>query len=73
MYTARLFFPEFPMATNRKEMSNTEARKQIEKDVEAFLKAGKKIQQIPTGTSGQDAMASRKHLVLGQGKKKAQE
>jgi len=61
------------MATNRKEMSNTEARNQIEKDVEAFLKAGKKIQQIPTGTSGQDAMASRKHLVLGQGKKKTQE
>ena len=58
------------MATQQKELSNAEARKQLEKDVEAFLKSGNKIQQIPTGTSGQDAMASRKHLVLGQGKSK---
>lgn len=50
-------------------LTSLEARRIIEKDVAAFLAAGNKIQQIPSGVSGQDAMASRKHLVLGQGQK----
>ena len=53
-------------------LTSLEARRIIEKDIAAFLEAGNKIQQIPTGVSGQDAMASRKHLVLGQGQKPKQ-
>jgi hypothetical protein len=50
-------------------LTSMEARRTIEKDIAAFLAAGNKIQQIPSGVSGQDATASRKHLVLGQGQK----
>ena len=41
------------MALKPKSPSSPETRKQIEKDISAFLKSGKKIQQIPSGVSGQ--------------------
>lgn len=40
-------------------------REQLAKDVEAFLKSGKKIKHIPMGVSGQSATSGgRKQLVL---------
>ncbi len=46
-----------------------ERRKAIEQDVQAFLDAGKTIEQVPSGVSGQDKLGrSRKHIVLGRGR-----
>jgi hypothetical protein len=59
------------MAIKPKTPSSPEARKQIEKDVAAFLKSGKKIQRIPSGVSGQDGLGNRKQLVLGPSSKAA--
>jgi hypothetical protein len=50
------------------EPSTLERRKSIEADVQAFLASGKKIEQIPTGVSGQDAFGRSKHIVLGRPK-----
>lgn len=44
-------------------------RDKIDADIEAFLKAGKKIQQIPTGVSGQENKP-KKHIKLGKSKEK---
>jgi len=44
-------------------------RRQLDEDVEKFLKSGKKIQQIPTGVSTQDYAKGRKHIVLGRSNK----
>ncbi len=44
--------------------NNIEMRKTIEQDVEAFLAAGKKIQVIPMGVSGQDKMGRSKNIVI---------
>jgi len=59
------------MAVKPKIPSSPEARKQIEMDIAAFLKSGKKIQRIPTGVSGQDSLGNRKQLVLGPSSSKA--
>lgn len=37
----------------------------IEEQTAAFLKSGGKIQQIPTGVSGQTNLAGPKHITLG--------
>ena len=47
------------------QVSNADLRRQLDADVERFLKSGKKIQQIPTGVSSQDYSKGRKHIVLG--------
>jgi len=44
--------------------NNIEMRKTIEKDLQAFLAAGKKIQVIPMGVSGQDKMGRSKNIVI---------
>lgn len=44
--------------------SNVEIRKSLEKDVRAFLKAGKKIKTIPMGKSGQDQLGRNKNIVI---------
>jgi len=44
-------------------------RRQLDEDVEKFLKSGKKIQQIATGVSTQDYAKGRKHIVLGKSNK----
>ncbi|MCZ6888902.1 MAG: hypothetical protein O7H39_10445 [Gammaproteobacteria bacterium] len=51
-------------------LSNVEARRSIEKDIEAFLATGKKIEQIPTGVSGQDPLGRSKHIVISRHRKK---
>ncbi len=45
-------------------LSNIEMRKTIEQDVEAFLAAGKKIQIVPMGVTGQDKMGRSKNIVI---------
>ena len=44
--------------------NNIEMRKIIERDLQAFLDAGKKIQVIPMGVSGQDKMGRSKNIVI---------
>lgn len=44
--------------------NNLEMRKTIEKDLQAFLAAGKKIEVIPMGVSGQDKMGRSKNIVI---------
>ena len=48
--------------------SSEERRRTLEDDVRAFLKSGKKIEQIPTGVSGQDQLGRGKHITLGRPK-----
>ncbi len=50
--------------------SSRERRKSLESDVQAFLKSGNKIEQVPTGVSGQDRQGRSKHIVLSRGKKR---
>jgi hypothetical protein len=38
--------------------------------VQAFLKSGKKIEQIPTGFTNQDPLGGRRHIVLSPNKKR---
>ena len=45
-------------------LSNIEMRKTSEQDVEAFLAAGKKIQIVPMGVTGQDKMGRSKNIVI---------
>ena len=42
-------------------------RKNLAEDVEAFLKAGNKIEHVPNGVSAQDPQGRGKPLRLGQG------
>ncbi len=50
------------MSTKKKTVAqtNVDIRNSLESDVEAFLKKGNKIQQIPTGMSGQAAISGKK-------------
>jgi membrane protein involved in colicin uptake len=50
------------------EVTTAERRRALEADVEAFLKSGQQIEQVPTGVSGQDRFGRSKHIVLGRGK-----
>jgi hypothetical protein len=51
------------------QISNAEVRKTLADDVRAFLKAGNKIEQVPTGFSNQDPLGGRRHIILGPRKK----
>ena len=44
--------------------NNIEMRKIIERDIQAFLESGKKIQVIPMGVTGQDKMGRSKNIVI---------
>ena len=44
--------------------NNIEMRRSIEEDLQAFLAAGKKIEVIPMGKSGQDKMGRSKNIVI---------
>ena len=46
-----------------------EMRKTLEADVEAYLKKGKKIEQVPTGFTNQNPAGGRRHIVLNPAKK----
>lgn len=50
------------MAGKNKQLgaNNTDIRETLESDVEAFLKKGNKIQQIPSGVSGQVSVSAKK-------------
>ncbi|MCZ6643037.1 MAG: hypothetical protein O7G86_19655 [Gammaproteobacteria bacterium] len=51
-------------------VSTKDMRKSIEADVKAYLKSGKKIEQVPTGFTNQDPLGGRRHIVLGPSKKR---
>jgi hypothetical protein len=62
------------MSRPRKEqvkISSQEMRETLEADVRAYLKSGKKVEQVPTGFTNQDPLAGRRHIVLGGPKKKS--
>ncbi len=44
--------------------NNIEMRKTIERDLQAFLASGNKIQVIPMGVSGQDKVGRSKNIVI---------
>jgi cytochrome c551/c552 len=50
------------MSAKKKQVgpSNLDVRANLEDDVEAFLKKGNKIQQIPSGVSGQVSVSAKK-------------
>lgn len=54
--------------SKQSEPTTAERRRTLAADVEAFLKSGQKIEQVPTGVSGQDRFGRSKHIVLGRGK-----
>jgi len=49
--------------------SNAAQRASLRADVDAWLETGNRIQVIPTGQSGEDVLASRRHIRLGRPKK----
>ena len=51
--------------------SSHERRKALASDVQAFLDSGKKIDQIPDGVSGQDALGRSKHIVISRNRKRS--
>ena len=55
------------------EASSELRRKSIEADVAAFLAAGNKIEEVPSGTSSQDPQGRGKQLRLGRPKDKETE
>lgn len=61
------------MSRPRKEqikVSNEEMRATLESDVRAYIKSGKKVEQVPTGFTNQDPLArGRRQIVLGGPKK----
>ncbi len=70
--TASSIESESQMSRPRKEqvkVSSHEMRKTLEADVKAYLKSGKKIEQVPTGFTNQDPLGGRRHIVLGGPKK----
>lgn len=54
---------------HNEQVSNAEVRKSLEEDVRAYLAAGKKIEQVPTGFSNQDPVGGRRHIILGPSKR----
>ena len=49
---------------SRKKVAAETSREDLEKHVAAFLKAGGKVQQIPTGVSGQTSTSGPRQIVL---------
>ncbi|MDE0756882.1 MAG: hypothetical protein OSB45_01885 [Pseudomonadales bacterium] len=48
-----------PLAVNQQNL-----REKINAETEAFLASGKKIQEIPTGISGQDTQNGSRHIRI---------
>ena len=59
-----------PAKASQNELSSRERRKTLADDVQAFLDSGKKIEQIPTGVSGQDNLGRSKHIVISRNRKR---
>lgn len=62
--------PSMPAKSSQNELSSRERRKTLADDVQAFLDAGKKIEQVPTGVSGQDNLGRSKHIVISRTRKR---
>lgn len=56
--------------SSQNDLSSRERRKTLADDVQAFLDAGKKIEQVPTGVSGQDNLGRSKHIVISRTRKR---
>ena len=52
------------MANRMKKMAAVSNRENLSKHVDAFLKAGGKVQQIPSGVSGQTSTSGPRQIVL---------
>ena len=52
------------MATKPKKESSAENRLNLTEHIEAFLKSGGKVKQIPSGTSGQTSTSGPRQIVL---------
>lgn len=52
------------MASKAKKEAAISSRDDLEEHIEAFLKAGGKVQQIPTGVSGQTSTSGPRQIVL---------
>ena len=48
----------------KKQPAAVETSESIEEQTRAFLKAGKKIEIIQSGVSGQPSLAARKHITI---------
>lgn len=59
-----------PAKPSQNELSSRERRKTLADDVQAFLDSGKKIEQVPTGVSGQDNLGRSKHIVISRTRKR---
>lgn len=57
-----------PRKNGAETVSTHERRKSLAADVEAYLAAGKTIEQVPTGFTNQDPLGGRRHIILGPGK-----
>ena len=55
---------ELMASKSRKKVAAETSREDLEKHVAAFLKAGGKVQQIPTGVSGQTSTSGPRQIVL---------
>ena len=56
--------------SSQNELSSRERRKTLADDVQAFLDSRKKIEQVPTGVSGQDNLGRSKHIVISRTRKR---
>lgn len=52
------------MANKAKKESPVSNRADLEEHIEAFLKSGGKVQQIPSGVSGQTSTSGPRQIVL---------
>ena len=52
------------MANRSKKLAAVSNRANLAKHVDAFLKAGGKVQQIPSGVSGQTSTSGPRQIVL---------
>ena len=52
------------MANRAKKESGISSREDLANHIEAFLKAGGKVQQIPSGVSGQTSSSGPRQIVL---------
>ncbi len=52
------------MANKAKKEAVVSNREDLNEHIEAFLKAGGKVQQIPTGVSGQTSTSGPRQIVL---------
>lgn len=57
--------------TSRNGPTTVQLRENLQADIRAFLKSGKKIQQIPNGVSGMDMTKGTRNIALGQNKRGA--